>query len=62
MRKQFDVRHRIDGLESHGCSLVQLTKVRHRIDGLEILAFIVRLMNCVRHRIDGLENRVKIRS
>ena len=51
----FNVRHRIDGLEKPRRVARCAGMVRHRIDGLEISHRLDSPQAYVRHRIDGLE-------
>ena len=52
----YQVRHRIDGLETCRDNAVTDKFVRHRIDGLEKEDWKRTQVRMVRHRIDGLEN------
>ena len=54
----FNVRHRIDGLEKPRRVARCAGMVRHRIDGLENSRYTHLCIYRVRHRIDGLEIKV----
>ena len=54
----WQVRHRIDGLENNRFGNQAKSIVRHRIDGLEKPASYAGGFRLVRHRIDGLENSI----
>ena len=57
MHKVYQVRHRIDGLESYGNALPVVNCVGHGGGGFEKKLKLWQAVSKVRHRIDGLEKQ-----